>query len=138
MATPSRAGRARTRPAARPPDPGPDGGPQRPLVLVAHEPLAYREALAGALRALRPRVEVAVVAPADLDDEIERRRPDAVFSSRPSRVVQARARAWALLYPGGERVVETYVAGERALAADLSLDAALALVDRVAEPARVR
>ena len=107
-------------------------------ILVAHEPLAYREALAGALRVLRPDAEVAVVAPMELDKEVERRRPDLVYCSRLSQSVQARAWAWALMYPGGKRVVETSVAGERALVDDLSLDAALALVDRVAGLARSR
>ena len=115
----------------------PLGGPPC-RILVAHEPLAYREAPAGVLRVLHPHAEVAVVAPADLDEEVERRRPDVVFCSRLSQAVRAQARAWALLYPSGERVVETCVAGERALADDLSLDAALALVDRVAGPAGSR
>ncbi len=139
--------RSAPRPKARTPSllgPEPNAADDAPAgdppcrIIVAHEPLAYREALAGALSALRSHAEVAIVAPADLDDEVERRLPDLVFVGRLSQAVQAHARAWVLVYPGGERVVETCVAGERVLAADLSLDAALALVDRVAVPVRVR
>jgi hypothetical protein len=109
-----------------------DARPTRPRVLVAHEPRAYREALAAALRALRPEAEVVVVEPQDLDGEASRRRPDLVFCSRLGEPVRSRARAWALLYPGGARRVETCVAGRRAAAADLGLAAALALLDRAA------
>ena len=113
----------------------PVAAPPAVRVLVTHELLAYREALGAALAALRPRAEVAVVAPEDLDAEVARRRPDLVFCGQPSEAVQRWARAWALLYPGDERVVETCVDGERAVAADLGLDDALALVDRVARAA---
>ncbi len=105
---------------------------RHPRVLVALEPRAYREALAGALRVLRPAAEVDVVAPRRLDEEVARRRPDLVFCSRLSERVRAVAPAWVLLYPGGERAVETCVDGEQTVAADLDLVAALALVDRVA------
>ncbi len=102
---------------------------QRHRVLVAQEPLAYRQAMAAALAELRPAVEFAVVAPQDLDAEVVRNRPDLVFCSQLGEVVWMRTSAWALLYPGGRRMVEVCIDGERACAPDLGLDDALALVD---------
>ena len=107
-------------------------------ILVAHEPLAYRDVLATALRALRPLADIVVVEPTDLDAEIGRQVPHLVFCSRLSDAVQARSLGWVLLYPRGEAVIETSVAGDRMTAGDLVLDEVLSLVDRVASlvPAR--
>ncbi len=102
---------------------------QRLRVLVAQEPLAYRQALAAALAALRPEAEFALVAPQDLDTEVVRDRPDLVFCSHLGEVVWMRTSAWAILYPGGRKIVEVCVDGERAWTPDLGLDDALALVD---------
>jgi len=101
-------------------------------ILVAHEPLAYRDVLATALRALRPTADVVVVEPGDLDDEVARRAPHLVFCSRLSEVIQTRSLGWAVLYPSGAPIVETSVAGERTTAADMVLEEILSLVDRVA------
>ena len=107
--------------------------PDRPRVLVAHEPRAYREALAAALAALRPEAEVLAVDPGALDRAVAAAAPDLVFCGALTPAVRAAAPAWAVLYPGGTPVVETSVAGERAALPDLGLEAALALLDRAAE-----
>jgi hypothetical protein len=112
--------------------PTPDERPRCALVFVAHEPLVYREALAAALAALRPTVEVVVIAPEHLDVAVKRRGADFVFCSWLSEPVRLHARAWALLYPSGRQVVETCIAGQCAVAPDLGLEAALALLDRSA------
>ena len=107
---------------------------RRPLrVVVAHEPRAYREALAAALRELRPALDVAVVEPADLAAAVAGRPPDLLVCDGSDERAMARARAWVLLYPGGARRVETSVDGERTVAAGLCLAGLLALVDRVGE-----
>lgn len=107
--------------------------PTRPIrILVAHEPPACREALAAAIRLLRPGAEVTQAIPADADAAILRDRPDLVFCSRLSDAVRCRVGAWALIRPGERRRVVTCVVGERAAADDLDLAATLALVDRVA------
>ena len=101
-------------------------------VLVAHEPLAYREALAAALAALRPAAEVLAVDPAALDRAVERARPDLVFCGELTAAVRAAAPAWVLVYPGGAPRVEISVAGTCWTAPDLGLEAAVALLDRAA------
>ena len=47
-------------------------------ILMANEPRSHREVFAGALRALRPHVEVITVKPDALEGEAPRLRPDAV------------------------------------------------------------
>ncbi len=106
------------------------GGTPRVCVLVANEPRVYREALAGALAALRSEASAVAVEPAELDGMVVRTRPDLVFCSSLAPAVEAGSRAWTLLYPDGAPRVETSVNGERAVVADLGLAAALALVDR--------
>jgi hypothetical protein len=101
-------------------------------VLVANEPLAYREVLAGSLRLLRPDAEVVEVDPDEIEVSVRSARPDLVFASRIDARILAWLPAWAIVYPGGAQRVETCVAGERATATDLELADALALVDRVA------
>ena len=103
----------------------------RPRVLVAHEPRAYREALAAALAALRPEAEVRAVDPEALHRALAQAAPALVFCGELTAAVRA-APAWVVLYPDGAPLVETCVAGERATLADLGLEAALALLDRAA------
>ena len=108
--------------------PPPAGGTLRVCVLVANEPRVYREALAGALTVLRPGGPVVAVEPAELDGMVVRTRPCLLQQTRAGR--GGEGRAWTLLYPDGAPRVERSVNGERAVVADLSLAAALALVDR--------
>jgi hypothetical protein len=51
-------------------------------ILIANEPRSHQEVFAGALRALRPHVEVITVKPEALEGEAPRLRPDAVVCSR--------------------------------------------------------
>lgn len=106
-------------------------GPASGRILVAHEPLAYRTALAAALRLLRPHLAVALVAPADLDGELTGHGAALVFCDRVSVAVETHARAWVLLYPDGASRVVMSVDGTRESLPDLGLDTALALVDQV-------
>ncbi len=71
----------------------------RPRVLVANEPHAYRVALARALRELRPDVLVHPVDPAELDLLVAAVHPALVVCSRLSPAVQAHAGTWFLLPP---------------------------------------
>ncbi len=70
-------------------------------VLVANEPRAYREALAGALTHLRPGLRVQLLEPAVLDDTAAQLRPALVVCSQLSAAVRTHAGAWLLLYPEG-------------------------------------
>lgn len=73
-------------------------------VLVANEPRAYRDALAGTLAALRPDLRVEALAPDALDRALDRPRPPVVVCSRLTPSVEARACAWIVLYPEQESV----------------------------------
>lgn len=70
-------------------------------VLVANEPTIYREVISGALRELRPDVEVFTAAPEDLDGEFLRLLPRLVVCSVLTALVERDASAWIELYPGG-------------------------------------
>src|SRR5947199_7579665 len=59
-------------------------------LVVANDPRSYREAIATAIQRLQPDVEVMVVDPADLADQVERWRPHMAISSVP--VLRIRAR----------------------------------------------
>ena len=59
----------------------------RPLVIVGHKFTSYRQAIAGALRVLRPRIEVVEVGPQELDREVERLSPRMVICSPATRGV---------------------------------------------------
>ncbi len=98
-------------------------------VLVANEPLFYRETMAATFRKLRPQVEVIVTEPSDLDTEVMRLTPDLVFCSGLSEVVETRSPAWVVLYPGGQTQVEMSVAGARTRTADLELRDLISIID---------
>jgi hypothetical protein len=80
-------------------------------VVVGHEPRFYREALAEALRCLRPDLEVVLTEPASLDDAMRRGGASVVVCSRLSPAVLAEALAWVLLYPQGENRAVVSVGG---------------------------
>ncbi len=73
----------------------------RRRVLIASEPRAYREVLAGTLAELRPRILVHHLEPAELDETTRRLCPALVICSQLSAIVQAHAGAWLLLPPEG-------------------------------------
>ncbi len=62
-------------------------------VLMANEPSSHREVFAGALRALRPHVEVITIRPT-LEGEAPRLRPDAVVCSRVTPALRTAAGRW--------------------------------------------
>jgi len=80
-------------------------------VLVANEPRSYRQAIAAALQVVRPDVEVLVVEPELLDDEVAHAESDVVVCSEATQIVRARATVWVDLYPGGGRLSVVCVRG---------------------------
>ena len=82
-------------------------------VLLANEPCSYREVVAGALRLVRPGLDVFAVDPDDVDDAIRRSAPHLVVCSRLSPAVQTGPLAWVLLYPEGQRRAVLSLAGRR-------------------------
>jgi hypothetical protein len=82
-------------------------------ILLANEPRLYRDVIAGALRAVRPHLEVIVVEPEDLDREVVRLAPDLVLCSQLTEVVETRPLAWVVLYPDMEMRAVIAIAGQR-------------------------
>ena len=62
-------------------------------ILISIEPRSYREAIGEALRGLRSHLEVAVVEPEDLWEEVVRFEPALVIVDRPDTLQAARKRA---------------------------------------------
>ena len=63
-------------------------------ILVANELTSYRQAIAIAIRELRPGAEVFEAAPEVLDGEVARLGPDLVICSRVTRTVERRTTNW--------------------------------------------
>jgi hypothetical protein len=78
------------------------GAGDRPRILFANEPRAYRDVLAGAVTLLRPDAEIVVAEPDELDAAIARHAPELVVCGRVTPGVEAGAHCWVLLYPDGQ------------------------------------
>lgn len=102
---------------------------EKMCVLVANDPCTYREAIANALRELRPHVEVRAVEPDGLDREVERLRPHLAVSSRLTAAMESLL-AWIVLYPNGENRAEINTAGERVAVANVGFDHLLSTIDK--------
>ena len=102
-------------------------------VLLANVPRAYREAIASAIRALRPNVEVETTEPDELDGRIRRFAPDVVVCSEATEIVRSNVPIWIELYPEhGSRSIAT-IGGERKEYAEIQLPDLIAIVDRAEE-----
>ncbi|HZU13060.1 MAG TPA: hypothetical protein VFB58_09490 [Chloroflexota bacterium] len=101
-------------------------------IVIGNAPQAYRESLAAVVGALRPEIEVIIVAPDDLDDAVVKHSPDFVVCSRLTPAVETRAAAWAVLYPGGTGASIVSVRGMQSVMSDMGLDALLAGLDGLA------
>jgi len=91
------------------------------LVFIANEPRAYRETITSALRTLRPHAEVIAIEPADLDAEVQRRRPDVAICSQLSCTIEDVVPSWVLLYPDGANMTVVSVGGQRSITGNLAL-----------------
>lgn len=112
-------------------EPSLDGAfPIRVLVVFELQYRSYGDAIAGVIRELRPRVEVAVAGPMRLRSEIARRSPHLVISSQPNTADPKRTPVWVELphEPGLSGAI--CFDGECLEARDLDLDDLLAVVDR--------
>lgn len=100
-------------------------------LLVANEPQAYRQAIAGTVGQLRPDVEVVVTSPSDdLESRVVCLVPDMVICSQLTPAIEGSLGAWVLLYPEGETKTVICIGGERTSSADLEFDELLAAIDR--------
>ncbi|MDP9372837.1 MAG: hypothetical protein M3Q65_10390 [Chloroflexota bacterium] len=107
-------------------------------IVVANDPRAYREAIAGVLQALRPQVVVVNVEPDDLDREVAEHPPQVVTCSRLTEVVQARSRSWVVLYPDGQAWSSINIAGQQTTVTGIEVDDLLAVADQTAQLAQAR
>jgi hypothetical protein len=96
-------------------------------ILVANELTSYRQAIALAIRDLRPELEVFEAAPDVLDGEVARLCPDVVICSRVTRTVERRATNWVELYPDCKSYSTFSVGGERRALEEVQLSDLLSL-----------
>ena len=106
------------------------GTASKPMVLLANEPRSYRQAMAGALRALRPCLEVAETEQAALDLELRRSVPQLVICSRATPAVQGAAPAWVELYTDHGPFSYVVIGEERSTVSEIELADILLIVDR--------
>ena len=105
-------------------------------ILMANEPRSHREVFAGAIRVLRPHVEVITVKPDALEREAPRLRPDAVVCSRITPALKNATGRWMeICLQGGTLRVRTSDAG-RSHDPNPGLDILLQFVDRGEEQIR--
>jgi hypothetical protein len=107
-------------------------------LLVANAPLSYRQAIAAAITALRPDVEVLLGEPEALDTEVERFSPDVVVCSHVTPLVESRVLAWVDLYPGGDRRATISMDGLRVETGGVELDDLLSIIDQRVRLAKTR
>ena len=101
-----------------------------PRVLLANEPLSYREAQAQVLRSLRPQAEVWMVEAAALEQEAQRLAPNLVVCSRLVPAVEVvGVPVWVEVYSGHGAISRACVCGELRMVSDMQLRDLLALVD---------
>ncbi len=102
-----------------------------PELLIANEPRAYREAIAGAVGVLRPHLRTIVLEPGDLEAALRRGRPRLVICSNLTSTVQAHAPSWILLYPDGGRHAVTSISGQEGILPAPAFADLLAFLDSV-------
>ena len=107
------------------------------VVLVAIEPRSYRQVVGQTIQALRPHVEVVVLAPDTLEAGVARLGPDLVFANRPDASAAPTGRpAWVEFRPYDEPPARVCLAGRRRELEAVELDDLLSLVDEAEELSR--
>lgn len=107
-------------------------------ILLTNEPRSHREVFAGAIRALRPHVEVITLKPDALEGEAPRQRPDAVVCSRITPTLRNAAGRWMdVRLEDGALRVRTSDKG-RSPDPNPGLDVLLQFVDRARNEKRTR
>lgn len=105
-------------------------------ILMTHEPRAYRETMAAALRHLRPGAEVVASEANALAAGVDRWRPHLVITSDPNLAELVPRSSSVLLYPRGSGEVVVSVAGRCQAPADFTIDALLEVIDQTERLAR--
>ena len=98
-------------------------------VLVSIVPLSYRQALALSLRRHRPLLEVMIVAPEDLDREVERFEPHLVVCNEATLLVRTSVPSWVvILFENGLDALIS-VDGQTSEVHDVSTDDVIGAID---------
>jgi hypothetical protein len=105
-------------------------------LLIANAPRSYREAMAGAIRQLRPGAEVSTVDPTELDSSIQHFAPDMVICSEATDEVKRRVPVWVELYPGHGTLSIASVRGKRTEYDEIQLPDLLSIVDMAEDLSR--
>ena len=108
-------------------------GSHRARVVLANEPRSYREAVAEAIRSLRPSTEVETVEPDNLDAAIGRSVPDMVVCSKATGVVRRTVPVWVELYPEHGARSFVSIGGTLTEYGEIQLPDLLDIVDRAVE-----
>lgn len=102
----------------------------RLCILVANEHRSDREAIAGAVRLLRPDLDVLAVEPEALDGTVIHHSPHLVVCGRATLTVQSSVLTWVELYPREEPLVVISIAGQYAAVAEFTLSDLLSLIEQ--------
>ena len=98
-------------------------------VLVANEPLAYREVISAAFKMLRPHVRVHATDPTDLDKAFLRLSPRFVVCSRATTLIEHEAPAWVELYPDHTSKAVACLIGEKTAFDAMDFNTLLSILD---------
>jgi hypothetical protein len=110
----------------------------RVLVAFEDEYRAYREFMAGAVRARRPHVEVTVAGLGALGEEVARFDPDLVICSLPNIVDPDGRPAWFELPPDPERLAKICLDGEHSETTNPTLEELLWVLDETERLVRTK
>ena len=103
--------------------------PENIRVLVANEPLAYREVISAAFKELPPHVKVHATEPTDLNKEFLRLSPRLVVCSRTTALIEHEVPAWVELYPGHASRTVASLSGEKTTFDAMDFDTLLSILD---------
>ncbi len=98
-------------------------------VMVALEPRAYRTTIGRAIQVLRPHLEVTVVEPDELGEEVAHLDPALVISSQPKPATSEGGPAWVELRPYDEASARVCIGGRCTRLYEPNLDDLLSVVD---------
>ena len=105
-------------------------------ILLTNEPRSYREAIAGAIRAIKPNTEVFVAGPEELDAKVKHLSPQLVICSHATPTVELRSLVWVELYPDHGSISTVSIDGERSTVVGIDLVDLLSTVDRAEDLAK--
>jgi hypothetical protein len=102
-------------------------------ILVAIEPLSYREIVAFVLSEHRHEAEVMVAAAKELDDKVVDFAPHLIVCEELTPKVQARASSWVRLLPPGRRDAAMRVGDQHTRILNMGIEDLLRVVDAAKE-----